>query len=428
MSEAAPAIIPHLSGESPNTSADSQPGSADHSAESPKAAVASQAAITYPDPPTYFIEALEDSELLLKYAAEIGIELDTATRDAVLDARAAVTAGWNEKIIADLLAALTVLAVKLSPVTAESLRCFQARPTMQRYWTVAIVLAAIIVPFSVASFVTSGSSGLSSLIRSDINEANALAVKLTTQFTKFNRAAGPATQPQPAASGQKATVPATPSTVSSLPPGLSATDAVTELQTFASLIRSIHSRSRQLDWFVLGEERDPFEDVLRQKDGYKSTFQLPVPLPTEDYEQLQALLSGRIMVFQDARQFAQDVMDDVSVTYGAIGNCILPVLYALLGTCAYLLRSYAQAMSTRTFVPSHSDSAHFLIAGIAGGVVGLFNNFSLGQGASLPSLAVAFIVGYSVDVFFSFLEGLIQAFSKARNTPTAPAGAAAGKS
>jgi len=82
-------------------------------------------------------------------------------------------------------------------------------------------------------------------------------------------------------------------------------------------------------------------------------------------------------------------------------------------------------MSSRTFVPSHSDSARFLIAAIGGAVVGLFNNFTINQGASIPPLAIAFLVGYAVDVFFSFLEGLIQAFTRSKGNSTVPAAAPA---
>jgi hypothetical protein len=155
---------------------------------------------------------------------------------------------------------------------------------------------------------------------------------------------------------------------------------------------------------------------VKGKDGYKNTFELKVPLPLP----ISGVVSERVSVYQDARYFGQEVTDDVSVFYGAIGTCILPVLYALLGTCAFLLRSFSQEMSSRTFVPSHSDSARFLIAAIAGGVVGLFNNFTITQGASIPPLALAFVVGYAVDVFFSFLEGLIQAFTKSKNGPNTP--------
>jgi len=40
--------------------------------------------------------------------------------------------------------------------------------------------------------------------------------------------------------------------------------------------------------------------------------------------------------------------------------------------------------------------------------VGLFSNLTIGQGASLSPLAVAFLIGYAADIFFSFLEGSMQ--------------------
>ena len=129
--------------------------------------------------------------------------------------------------------------------------------------------------------------------------------------------------------------------------------------------------------------------------------------------------------YQDVRYFAQSILTDISTFYGAINSCILPILYALLGTCAYLLRTFEDQMSTRTFIPSSANSARFLIAAIGGTVIGLFGNFT--QQASVSPLAVAFLVGYAVEVFFSFLEGLIKAFTKSAPAPhpvrvTAPAG------
>jgi hypothetical protein len=140
-------------------------------------------------------------------------------------------------------------------------------------------------------------------------------------------------------------------------------------------------------------------------------FQLPAGLPN-----LVEALDDRIRVYQDVRYFAQSLLDDVSFVFGAITTCLLPVLYALLGTCAYLLRSFEDQMRSKTFIPSVANSARFLIAGIGGAVVGLFNNFTITQGASIPPLAIAFLVGYAVDVFFSFLEGLLQAFTKTKST------------
>jgi hypothetical protein len=203
--------------------------------------------VTYSHLPDYFMPALDDAERLLKFAAEKGIDVDDKTRSDVLEARTALGTGWNERTAANLLAALTKLAAQLKPVTAESLNNFSTKPTVHRYWSVAICLAIIIVPFSVASFI---SSAISDSIRKDIVTANDLAVKLTTQL-------GSSSKPTPAAI-------ATPGNASSapLPAGVSQIDVVTELQSFASLIRAIYSRSQQLNLLILDTVRDPFSHLL----------------------------------------------------------------------------------------------------------------------------------------------------------------------
>jgi len=51
--------------------------------------------------------------------------------------------------------------------------------------------------------------------------------------------------------------------------------------------------------------------------------------------------------------------------------------------------------------------ARFVIAAIAGGVIGLFNNFGAGQTANLSPLAISFLAGYSADVFFALIDGAV---------------------
>jgi hypothetical protein len=270
---------------------------------------------------------------------------------------------------------------------------------------VAVCLAIIIVPFSLASFV---SSAISSAIRTDIATANELVVKLRAELGTENAPSG-GTPNKP-----------------ELPKGLNEADAITQLQLYASTIRAIDARSRQLNWFVFLAARDPFARYRwDQKQGeetneanqrtLKEMFQLPVGL-----RNMPKALDTLTTTYQDARLFAQDILDLVSIYYGAITSCLLPVLYALLGTCAYLLRTFEQQMASRTFIPSVANSARFLIAAIGGAVVGLFNNFTITQGASIPPLAIAFLVGYAVDVFFSFLEGLLQAFTKTKSSTNSP--------
>jgi hypothetical protein len=380
-----------------------------------------------------FSQAIDDALRLLVYAAETGRSVDDATRTSILRAKAAANAGWDDKVAADLLAALTKLADELKPVTAESLEasCGKlTKPTITTLRKWAGFLAIPIVVFSLLGFVT---SSISSAIRTDITTANDLLVKLRSEL-------GTDGAPTAGAPGKP------------FPPGLSEGDVITQLQQYASTVRAIDARSRQLNWFVFNAERDPFaeyrwdsKDSRKQREEkqqrikageknqsildatpdnekrLKDMFQLPVGLPN-----MPKALDTLTTTYQDVRSFGQDVLDLVSVSYGAITTCLLPILYALLGTCAYLLRSFEEQLRALTFTPSsRANWARFLIAGIGGAVVGLFSNFSVTEGASISPLAIAFLVGYAVDVFFSFLEGLIQSFTKPKtNLATKPAAAA----
>jgi xanthine/uracil permease len=101
------------------------------------------------------------------------------------------------------------------------------------------------------------------------------------------------------------------------------------------------------------------------------------------------------------------------VIYGAVTAYVLPVAYSLLGACAFALRNMAAQTGTKTYQPSYSNRARLIIALIAGTVVGLFNNFT--QGVSVSPLAIAFLVGYAVEVFFSFLDAFVHTFESVRN-------------
>ncbi|MGC2607062.1 MAG: hypothetical protein WA419_16050, partial [Silvibacterium sp.] len=368
----------------------------------PSAADAKPLSPIFVEPPHYLADALADAERLLGYAAESGIKVDDATRDHVLQARLTSSTGWSEECAANLIAALTTLAALVKPVTAASLRaCSDGTiQTVQTYLKVAICLAIFIVPFSVASFLV---SAISNTIRADISVANDLAVKLQAQLG----------YPQPGirveASPSWPCAPFPPAQPATPPANVNYNDVITELQLYASTIRSIDARARQLKLLVPNQDPDPCYRIRKDPVKLHQVFQLPVGLPN-----LGQAAQDRTMLYQDIRYFAQNLLDDESFFYGAITTCILPVLYALLGTCAYLLRNFEQQMASRTFIPSDANSARFLIAAIGGAVVGLFNNFTITQGASIPPLALAFLVGYAVDVFFAFLEGLLQMFT--RNT------------
>lgn len=346
--------------------------------------------------PASFKDALTDAERLMKYAAETGVEVSPDARAAVLLARSTPPENWTQPIIANLLEALTKLAALLKPVTADSLKAWtqDTHATVRYYLRWAIMLACVIVPASIASFT---SSALSNSLRTDIATANELAVRLRAQL---------GVAPPAATAGV---------TVVTLPPGISDSEIISELQDYASTIRLIDARARELNWLVLPRVTPPVS-TERSESGKHAVYELDPRL--SDYYVARDTATA---TYQSVRYFAQSLLNNSSIFYGALNTCILPVLYALLGTCAYLLRNFESQMSNHTFIPSPANSARFLIAAIGGAVVGLFNNFTVTPEASIPPLALAFLVGYAVDVFFAFLEGLLKAFARTETPPHSPA-------
>jgi hypothetical protein len=318
--------------------------------------------VTGSEPSRYLAEALNDAERLLKYSAETGTAIDDDIRHHILQARAAGSSEWNEETSANLLTALTKITAQVKPVTAESVKwCEDTRPAVRTYFRVAICLAFFIVPFSVFSFVA---TAISTAIRTDIATGNDLAVKLRVQLGPPPSVAQAVASTNGVTSGPVSST--STQSPSAPPPGLNASDVITELQLFSSTIRAIDARARQLNVLVLNTVRDPYADIRGKPMEVHKKFQLPEGIPD-----LAQAANERTNVYQDVRYFAQNLLDDVSFYYGAITTCILPVLYALLGTCAYLLRSFEQQIRTRTFIPSEVNVARFLIAGIGGAPLSL---------------------------------------------------------
>jgi len=319
---------------------------------------------------------LHDAEHLLNYAVEAGIEVDPDVAKRILAAITVGPAVWDSPEAGELAAAITKLAAKLKPVTAETLRASRedAHKAIDGYKRIALYLALFVVPLSFFSFI---SAGISNKISSDITAANEYLLTLHTQVDTLKLP------------DQQA------------PPPL----ILGELQKFAIAMRSTLNHTRQLRWLSPFPEVDPCSDK-------RCDLELdPKKLRTLDL--LQQELDNKTTLYQEIRDYANAVTTNVTLVWGAIGNIILPVLYALLGACAAVLRAFTLQLSTRTFAPTYATPARFYIAGIAGGVIGLFNNV-FGQNLSVSPLAIAFLVGYATDIFFSFLEGTAQNLGKAK--------------
>jgi len=88
----------------------------------------------------------------------------------------------------------------------------------------------------------------------------------------------------------------------------------------------------------------------------------------------------------------------------------------MLGAVAYRLRNLSEQLVNKTVEPDSFVRARMRIRlAILGGVmIGLFQGFGP---TALSPLAIAFLVGYAVEIFFTFLDTIIQAYKKPQPEP-----------
>ncbi len=316
-------------------------------------------------------QKLCEAELMLAHAAETGKKLKPDIVATLTNARDANARGaWTKALAEKFWSAYSQLCAAIKPVTGESLTACGCNTIVKRYRFGTICLLSLILPLSILMFIN---TRISDEINDRIKENNALVVKLHDQLPSI----------------QQGRVPA---------------DILTQFQQLATSNRSLYSLASALNHFILGVVRDTLPS---SEDERRKALQLSVPLdPAQEW-------SDKIKTYQDIRTYAKDVQQMNLMFYGAITAYLLPILYALLGACAYALRSLSQQIRARTYTSTCADFARIIIAVIAGLVVGLFNNFT--QGISLSPLAVAFLVGYGVEIFFSFLDTFLETLRKVRS-------------
>jgi hypothetical protein len=124
-----------------------------------------------PQRTSQFDAMLIEAEHLLSYAVEAGIDLEPDTAKRILAAIRSGDAVWDSPEAGEVVAAITKLAAKLKPVTAETLRASRedAHQTIGGYKRIALSLAFFVVPLSFFSFI---SSGISTKISAEITAAN----------------------------------------------------------------------------------------------------------------------------------------------------------------------------------------------------------------------------------------------------------------
>jgi len=128
--------------------------------------------------------------------------------------------------------------------------------------------------------------------------------------------------------------------------------------------------------------------------------------------------------------FSENVIDPDGVIVGGklnmllafLSGFLLPMLYGLLGACAFVLRKLSDEIDKLTYANDARVrySLRLNIGLLSGLAVGWFIKPGAGDATlvSLSPLALAFVAGYGSDLFFVALDKIVQAFAPAPTPPS----------
>ena len=379
-------------------------------------------------PDSFATDALDETYMLLAYAASAGTNIEPEVSEAIARARAANERhSWNADIEAKFWPARSKLSLSVKPVTVDSLAAGKfgaAAIATRKYFRWTLILGNVIVPISIVMFIN---TAISNDVGNLLKDNDAAAIALHEQLVNYQSALEQATRTPAERANQNG------SAVNSQ--ALLSPNLVEKLAQFARVNRQIFTESRVLNLFIFDVMREPWwaraetnnteveKDKTETEEGTRrANLELNVRAgdQTIDPKKGKKLFPSladegfqKLATYQDIRAFARQTQQWNVIIYGAITAYVLPVAYALLGACAFALRNMAAQAGSKTYQPSYFNRARLIIALIAGTVVGLFNNFT--QGVSVSPLAIAFLVGYAVEVFFSFLDAFVHTFERVRN-------------
>jgi hypothetical protein len=114
------------------------------------------------------------------------------------------------------------------------------------------------------------------------------------------------------------------------------------------------------------------------------------------------------------------IIDRFKLYYGTLANYLLPIVFGMLGAVTFGLRElrhWGEAPGIGGRGSTMMALLRILIAGLAGYLVTVTDD--LVSGVQVPLIFVAFLLGYSIDVFFALLDKAVLRV-KAINAPHRP--------
>lgn len=161
----------------------------------------------------------------------------------------------------------------------------------------------------------------------------------------------------------------------------------------------------------------PLVKDFKKNYYYLSLIDLFTPTPEDiNIRKLDPNAAYKEITFESLTEGVQGTSTASTVTVTVLSTYILPILYGLVGACAYILRALSEYIEKNTFSNSISVRLRLrLLLGILAGlsIAWFFNPESLTTTAGhITPFALAFVAGYSVELLFSAMDAIISAFTR----------------
>ena len=339
-------------------------------------------------------DAIDDSLILVSYIAKDGNKLldESLTRQIINAKYARENHTWSEKQEHDFLVAYDKLAKAVFPVTVDSIQAIQEPPrskrgrwfnwsvakgsvTLYRFYT-AMVLALLL---ALQMFALQGNNLKTNLLSIQKQHADTLSLLQREQVSNDNR-------------------------------------------EFKRLLSVLENQDNQLNanyqmlhgwnriWSFQWHEPELKITLFRAAHTYRELLKEGASLKTISDSTYTEHLTN----------FYKDIYE-ASFMLDALQGYILPLLYGMLGALIFVLRSLMREIRELTY--TREDNIRYnlrvTLGALGGMIIGWFLKPDQTEAlTSLSPMALAFLVGYNIDVLFAAMDKAIETVSKSINAMT----------
>jgi hypothetical protein len=393
-------------------------------------------------------EAVENAQFLVTYAAEAGKGINENTVKVLIEARNAVSAKeWSPEIEIAFWSAYNQITNDVKPVTVDSVKALypshsgifrlfgrsKARRSVNLYTIIAVVTLTILL-FLQAYLVIGNtvSTDLDDLMQQDTDlraaikeeskryaEIERLYITIEKDFKENQGGSDEGYSFYSSPSWYQNTLDIT-AKQESLEEELD--DLQPTIERSASIL---NIWTRTFDPAIhVDDMNGPYQDEI---NAVKEQIRLEGDETTSNDLNKQLADLERQSRDQRTRELVQRTIKSAEFAltfFQFLQTYFLPLLYGLLGATVYILRSLSRDIKTVTY-SKHSNTSFILrlaLGSLAGLVVGWFIFALPGTTilSSISPLAIAFLVGYNIEILFSLMDKMRDSLSKSETDTEEP--------